>query len=91
MLFGKTRKKPKGRDLSSSLKFNFAVIKTFITFAVEKKKMRYVQIEIDEGRIPHEGRCQKLSVYGGQHLNEKRRKQVKINFAEIKTFINFVL
>lgn len=39
------------------MKFNFAIIKTFITFAVEKKKMRYVQIKIDEGRIPHEGRC----------------------------------
>lgn len=54
--------------------FNFVLIKTFITFAVEKKKLRYVQIENNEGRIPHEGRCQKLSVYGGQHLNKEKRK-----------------
>lgn len=39
------------------MKFNFVVAKTFITFAVEKKKLGYVQIKIDEGRIPHEGRC----------------------------------
>lgn len=39
------------------MKSNFVLIKTLITFAVEKKKLRYVQIEIDEGRIPHEGRC----------------------------------
>lgn len=26
MLFGKTRKKPKGRNLSSSLKFNFSAV-----------------------------------------------------------------
>ena len=56
------------------MKFNFILIKTLITFAVEKKKLRYVQIENNEGRIPHEGRCQKLSVYGGQHLNKEKRK-----------------
>ena len=40
MLFGKARKKPKGRNLSSSLKFNFVETLIFITFAIEKKKIK---------------------------------------------------